>query len=501
MTTLVLDQFDVASDTNLDGRTPAPTGTAWSVLAATATTAVLRVFAATDALGPSASENSCYIVASATPNPTGAEYDVQITVHTPFTGTGSRHWGVAGRYTSASDAGYAANLANGQTSGNDRQLVKRVGGTNTVLAQTDVGDWTAGDVVTLEIRDATKRLLVNGTEVLSSTDNTITAAGVATFFVGNLYGGNHIRSEWRFDDYTVTEAGGPAPIEGAGAATQADQTGGGAGIVGIAGAGAIAQTAQTAAGAGSVAISAAGAQAQAAQTGGGAAAVATAGVGVASQAAQTGTGAGAVAVSGAGAQAQTAHTGEGTGALALAAQAATSQAAQSGSGAGALSLTGQAATGQAADTGAAEGVVGSSPITAAGATTQAAQTGGGAGVAALAAQAAALQDAATGQATGILPVAGQSATGQAGDTADAHAALVVAGAGAAAQAGDAPLAAGTLAIAGAGVATQAAQTGQAAGTTQPAAPLARGRVRLHPHATPPVLIARPAPPVLIAIGG
>ena len=56
------------------------------------------------------------------------------------------------------------------------QLAKMEGGVVTTLGTIDV-TIAAGDTFKLEITDATKKIYHNGIEVISSTDNALTAAG------------------------------------------------------------------------------------------------------------------------------------------------------------------------------------------------------------------------------------------------------------------------------------------------------------------------------------
>lgn len=146
--------------------------------------------------------------------PATGEYDVTADYY--IAGTGGRWRGVAGRMATADESCYA--VAQGQTL-NTWSLIRMSsdGLTSTVLgayAQTlTIGNTYA---VKLEIRDATKKVFIDGVERISSTDNTITAAGRV-----GVYGrGGTTNSD--LDNFTATDAGGAEIINGSLTITEAD---------------------------------------------------------------------------------------------------------------------------------------------------------------------------------------------------------------------------------------------------------------------------------------
>jgi hypothetical protein len=134
--------------------------------------------------------------------PATAEY----TVSTPYwlaenTGNG----GAIGRVATG-----AATMYFGARRSSDGKLIlqKFVEGTLTLLGEFAAGAMTIGEegAIDLELLDATKRVYHGGVERISSTDNTITAAGRA--------GVSCFSSGFRLSSITATDAGGEAePVD------------------------------------------------------------------------------------------------------------------------------------------------------------------------------------------------------------------------------------------------------------------------------------------------
>lgn len=103
-----------------------------------------------------------------------AEYDVSCDLVVVALTTGHAT-GVAGRVATATNTAYFARYL----VGTGLQLFKVVSATSTQLGSTVAGDLTIGQPYTLklEIRDAAKKLYLNGVEQITSADNAITAAG------------------------------------------------------------------------------------------------------------------------------------------------------------------------------------------------------------------------------------------------------------------------------------------------------------------------------------
>lgn len=109
--------------------------------------------------------------------PATAEYDVQATFSVVVT-TGNTFDGIVGRQSVADDTSYCA-LWN-QTAGARWELYRIVAGVSTLLGFF-AGDDPSGAarIVKLQIRDAAKKVFVDGVERISSADNAIAAAGRA----------------------------------------------------------------------------------------------------------------------------------------------------------------------------------------------------------------------------------------------------------------------------------------------------------------------------------
>lgn len=159
----VEDSFTEASDTNLENHT-GETGASWTKAPSETDTLVVDS-------GSNILTGSGLYYASGTP--AGAEYDVEATI---FTGaTGVRGTEIYARGSDSAETYYRARHAGHD---DEFQLDKCVNGTLTSL-----GTWTlvadnSEHTLKLEVRDATKKVYVDGVERISSTDNDITDAGL-----------------------------------------------------------------------------------------------------------------------------------------------------------------------------------------------------------------------------------------------------------------------------------------------------------------------------------
>jgi hypothetical protein len=130
------------------------------------------------------------------------EYDVEADF-VPVTNTGTVFTGIAGRLDSTANTMYLARW-NGST--NQWQLLRGVAGTFTTL-QSAGATLTANQSyhVKLQIRNATKKVFVDGVEVISSADNTVTAAGSAGVRLFDSSVASDANSV-HVDNFTVTPA-------------------------------------------------------------------------------------------------------------------------------------------------------------------------------------------------------------------------------------------------------------------------------------------------------
>jgi hypothetical protein len=116
------------------------------------------------------------------PGPSVAESNVGFTLVVAGTGSNDKTHLVA-RYVDNSNW-YAAEI--GCSNDNpDVKIAKKVAGTVTTLASANASPANL-DLYVFEVRNGAKRLLENGVEILTTTDNALTAAGRAGLAFGNL---------------------------------------------------------------------------------------------------------------------------------------------------------------------------------------------------------------------------------------------------------------------------------------------------------------------------
>lgn len=205
MATFVSDTFTDTADTTLASHT-GETGATW-----TASPNATTPFLVTDAnrIRTSVSTRVEY---RSSGTPASAEYDVQATIRQLSSDAG-QYLGVLGRLVTANDDSYAAVYSKPD---GVWLLYKRVGGAFTSLGTSAATLTTGVDyVIKLEIRNATKKLFVDGVERVSSADNALTAAGFAGVvgigFAASNTTGMHL------DTFTADDpAGGATPSPAAG---------------------------------------------------------------------------------------------------------------------------------------------------------------------------------------------------------------------------------------------------------------------------------------------
>jgi hypothetical protein len=131
--------------------------------------------------------------------PATAEYDVEADFY--CANATNANAGIIGRVNTGADTYYYARYL--ATEG--WRLYRFVAGTPTLLDSVSAS-LTNGVTyhVKLEIRDATKRLYVDGVLTLTSTDNTITAAGRA----GIRFTADATRNGMEIDNFVATDVGG-----------------------------------------------------------------------------------------------------------------------------------------------------------------------------------------------------------------------------------------------------------------------------------------------------
>jgi hypothetical protein len=136
------------------------------------------------------------------PNPTGAEYDVQMTLATVSTVATSPIFLVA-RLTDASNYYSAGTYRSADAA--DKKIFKTVAGVITELASGDSGI-ANGDVLLFQVRNVTKKFFKGGVEQLSTTDNVLTSPGRVGYGMGSAWAvSGDIGAEWQLDNFSFTE--------------------------------------------------------------------------------------------------------------------------------------------------------------------------------------------------------------------------------------------------------------------------------------------------------
>lgn len=190
MAQIASDTFTDSNGTLLQSHTPSGGGTWTKGIGASGVDIEIQ----SDRASPSAltSDFSWYYHSV---DPTGTEYDCTYTVGA--TPSSAAAIGMTARASTTAETGYLQ-WTGGGSSHHYLYVV-------TAGAYTELGTYavtaTTNDVIKLEIKDATKRVFVNGTQRISSTDNTHSAKGKVGL---RCYGTN---TAYGVDNWSVDEAG------------------------------------------------------------------------------------------------------------------------------------------------------------------------------------------------------------------------------------------------------------------------------------------------------
>jgi hypothetical protein len=189
------DTFTEGSDTALASHT-ADSGGAWAQHP-NFTTNTMTVVASEDRVKGNSTSGTAFYYNNETPG--SAEYDVEATFRVTTAGDSQSHPGLLARLATGASTFYQMYYAGDGTPG-PVQLQKVVAGVATTLATAAFTPATNTDYqFKLEIRDAAKKVYIDGVEVISSADNAITDAG----FVGI-----RSRANGRIDNLTATDTTG-----------------------------------------------------------------------------------------------------------------------------------------------------------------------------------------------------------------------------------------------------------------------------------------------------
>ncbi|NND71023.1 MAG: tandem-95 repeat protein, partial [Rhodothermales bacterium] len=205
----VRDAFTEVSDTPITAHLP-NTGLGWTEVYDSSTAGTdATINGSLDVLNGGSDENSVGQAYTAGPAPTSVDQTISFTLSSIDTTTGTKPVGVFGRYVDNDNFYYLQVLTNGNAQ-DSLQLAKMEGGVTTILGTVDV-TIAPGDTFKLEITDATKKIYHNGIQVISSTDNSLTAVGNWGLYFGDFNGiGGHLRSTWGIDNFLAEDSASTA---------------------------------------------------------------------------------------------------------------------------------------------------------------------------------------------------------------------------------------------------------------------------------------------------
>ncbi len=208
-TTAVSDSFTESANTVLTSHSP-DTGTGWTeVYDSSPSGDDATVVATEDIVRAGSSVNDVGQAYTAQPAPAGVDQDISIAIDTLISDTGTKPFGLFGRRTDNSNFYHVQILPNEHSEASVK-LWKFVSSVDTELGSYDA-TLAVGDIIKLEIRDATKKVYINGVERISSSDNSLTNAGTWGLYFGNYNGagaGGHLRVDWRLDNFLAEDPGG-----------------------------------------------------------------------------------------------------------------------------------------------------------------------------------------------------------------------------------------------------------------------------------------------------
>src|SRR5690554_5598987 len=193
MAIIFQDFFEEEVETLLEHHTP-DIGTGWSILFDSFTTAVVVVKPLGGAgepyvVSPDTSNNGMGRAFALQPTPASADVAVEIDVfETDWSRANTYNRGLFARDTGGHTHYAVSILPNGNSQPSIR-LFKTVAGSSDVIGSHDA-TLQNGDVIRFECYDASKRVLLNGVEVISVADNDIAGPGGAGLYWGNWNGQN-----------------------------------------------------------------------------------------------------------------------------------------------------------------------------------------------------------------------------------------------------------------------------------------------------------------------
>lgn len=180
--------------------------------------ATLQALEATDDLGTASPDASARLVYISNFSPATADYTSQITIKTTTGWSVDDPFGLVARWTS--DTSYYAATVRGSGAAVDAKIVKWDGAAWTTTLDSGAceanTDPVAGDVFAFAVSGTSLILKKNGANILSCTDDDISAAGQAGIMTGMLDDAldDELPATVRLDDWSVTDAATTTPRRG-----------------------------------------------------------------------------------------------------------------------------------------------------------------------------------------------------------------------------------------------------------------------------------------------
>lgn len=203
---IFLDNFtEAVSNTPLDSHTP-DVGTGWTKLESVNCAGCdIRALAG----GFNVARNTldvaqARVIYTAQATYSSALYDVTAEVRDQFgVPNDDDPWWLHARVTDASNYYAAGAYLSGANP--DIFIIKKEAGVVTTLASANSGfSFSASTTVKFEIRNATKKLFINGAEILSTSDNSLTSTGECGLSLGNTrLSSDDIDTGWTFDVFEI----------------------------------------------------------------------------------------------------------------------------------------------------------------------------------------------------------------------------------------------------------------------------------------------------------
>ena len=194
----VSDDFTESSDTAITSHTP-NTGTSWTS-EVNDTGNILNVNAAGDfLLWDGDGSSSTKAIFTSQPNPVLADYGTSVKVPLVDFSAGDKFWLVLRFADTSNYYGFGGSAGGGTP---NLTIRKRVASSDTILASETVTNLASGDTMKFTVIGSTLTAYLNGVQLLSVVDTSLSAAGQAGIAYGNIFGGtDRPTTGWNVDSY------------------------------------------------------------------------------------------------------------------------------------------------------------------------------------------------------------------------------------------------------------------------------------------------------------